>query len=140
MGEKKTTLFEINIEEFEFSPSTRFGDELAETVEELEGKGSKLGLFGSKGETDEGTSDDEDASSGLFSRESEESEDEPLEADDAEATDVEVEDAESEESGSALGLVIGLLFLLVVAAASKKFVGGDGTEEYEEVELSEYEN
>lgn len=137
MGEKKT-LFEINVENFEFSPSPRFGDEIAEAVEGLEGKGSKLGLFGSK-ETSEETTDDEEESSGLFSRSSET--DDELEVEE-EATEVEVEDegAESDESGSALGLVIGLLFLLVVAAATKKFVADDEAEEYEEVELSEYEN
>lgn len=134
MGEKKKTLFEINVENFEFSPSPRFGDELAEAVEEIDGKGSKLGLFGSS-ETDEG-SDDEDGG-GLFSGSSDEEVE--LEPEDDEATDVDVEEPE-EESGSPIALVIGLLFLLVVAAAAKKFVVEGETEEYEEVELSEYEN
>lgn len=139
MGEKKT-LFEINVENFEFSPSPRFGNELAEAVEGIEGKGSKLGLFGSK-EAAEETTDDEDGSSGLFSRKSNDEADEVAEADE-ETTEVEVTDEEvdAEESGSALGLVIGLLFLLVVAAATKKFVAEGDAEEYEEVELSEYEN
>ncbi|MCL7418668.1 MAG: hypothetical protein M8354_12640, partial [Halalkalicoccus sp.] len=123
MGEKKTTLLEINIEDaggFEFSPSPRFGGELAEKVEEFENKGSKLGLFGSKKAADEEPQTDEEASSGLFSRESEESEDDAVD-EESEATEVEVEDedgdeAAAEESGGSLGLVIGLLFLLVVAA------------------------
>lgn len=145
MGEKKTTLLEINIEDaggFEFSPSPRFGGELAEKVEEFENKGSKLGLFGSKKAADEETEADEESSSGLFSRESEESEDEAVD-EESEATEVEVEDedeADAEESGGSLGLVIGLLFLLVVAAVAKKFVAGGDVEDYEEVELSEYEN
>ncbi|MFC6904135.1 hypothetical protein [Halalkalicoccus tibetensis] len=136
MGEKKKTLFEINVENFEFSPSPRFGDELAETVEELEGTGSKLGLFGSEAQ-DEG---DEESSGGLFSRKSSEDELEDAEGlEETEGTDVDVEEPE-EESGSPIALVIGLLFLLVVAAAAKKFVVEGETEEYEEVELSEYEN
>ncbi|KYH26655.1 hypothetical protein HAPAU_17550 [Halalkalicoccus paucihalophilus] len=147
MGEKKTTLLEINIEDaggFEFSPSPRFGGELAEKVEEFENKGSKLGLFGSKKAADEETGDDEEASSGLFSRESKESGDDAVD-EESEATEVEVEDengdeADAEGSGGSLGLVIGLLFLLVVAAVAKKFVAGGDVEEYEEVELSEYEN
>ncbi|WP_122090497.1 hypothetical protein [Halalkalicoccus subterraneus] len=142
MGEKKT-LFEINVENFEFSPSPRFGNELAEAVDGIEGKGSKLGLFGSK-EAAEETTDDEDESSGLFSRTTDEDTEELDELDEADEapTEVEVEDEEvdGEESGSALGLVIGLLFLLVVAAATKKFATSDVAEDYEEVELSEYEN
>lgn len=136
MGEKKT-LFEINVENFEFSPSPRFGDELAETVEKLEGSGSKLGLFGSE-EQDE--DDAEESSGGLFSQDSTEDELEGAEdVEETEGTDVDVEDPD-EESGSSIALVIGLLFLLVVAAAAKKFAVEGETEEYEEVELSEYEN
>lgn len=140
MGEKKTTLFEINVENFEFSPSPRFGDELAETVEELDGKGSKLGLFGSKGEAETEVDEaEEESSGGLFSRKSKESEDGETEGEETEVPVEEPEEAAEAESGGGLGLVIGLLFLLVVAAVAKKFVAGD-VEEYEEVELSEYEN
>ncbi|ADJ15216.1 hypothetical protein [Halalkalicoccus jeotgali] len=148
MGEKKTTLFEINVENFEFSPSPRFGDELAKAVEGIDGKGSKLGLFGSKGvseddEDGEGIDEDQETSSGLFSRtstESEEADGEP--APETEETEVEVEDPDAveDESGGGLGLLIGLLFLLVVAAVAKKFVAPEDGEAYEEVELSEYEN
>ncbi len=133
MGEKKTTLLEINIEDaggFAFSP--RLGGELGEKLEEYEGKGSNLGLFGSEEDADA-----EDGEGGLFSGTSDEDTDE-IEAD-SEATDVEVEDAD-DESGSSLGLVIGLLFLLVVAAVAKKFVVEGDVEDYEEVELSEYES
>lgn len=140
MGEKKTTLLEINIEDaggFSFSP--QLGGELGEKLEEYEEKGSKLGLFGTEEETVEDDADADEESGGLFSRDA----DDEAETEDAEAdeTEVEVEDAEeSDDSGGSLGLVIGLLFLLVVAVVAKKAVGGGEPEEYEEVELSEYEN
>ena len=124
MSEKKTTLLEINIEEF--SPSAgglerMFGGN--ETVDADTGStaGSKLGLFGS---SDEETSD----------------------ARDEDATEVAVEDedegeeADGDDESGGIGLVIGLLFLLIVAVLVKKFAVDSEPEEYEEVELSEYEN
>lgn len=136
MGEKKKTMFEINIENFEFSPNPRFGGELGQKLEEYEKQGSKLGLFGSKEDSDEELEEETDDSGGLFSRKSTEADEEDLEE-----TEVEIEaEEEAEDSGSGLALVIGLLFLLVVAAVATKFVGNDDVEEYEEVELSEYEN
>lgn len=119
MGEKKTTLFELNVENFEFSPSASglermLGDAVAEN--DGESGGSKLGLFGSGDE-------EEDVDVG------------------EEATEVDVEDEEAAEDGdSSIGLIIGLLFLLIVATVVKKFVVDSEPEEYEEVELSEYEN
>ncbi|MEM4780016.1 MAG: hypothetical protein QXG03_00395 [Halalkalicoccus sp.] len=130
MGEQKKTLVEINVENFEFSPSPRLGGELGKTLEKYEETGSKLGLFGSKGESEAESDESDEESGGLFSSE---------ETD--ESGEVEAEDEESEDdSGSGIGLLVGLLFLLVVAAVAKKFVAGDEVEEYEEVELSEYEN
>lgn len=118
MGEKKTTLFELNVENFEFSPSASGLERmLGDAVDENEGEsgGSKLGLFGS--------SDEEDVDVG------------------EEATEVDVEDEEAaEDGGSSIGLIIGLLFLLIVATVVKKVVVDSEPEEYEEVELSEYEN
>jgi hypothetical protein len=140
MGEKKKTLFEINVENFEFSPSPRFSGELGKKLEQYEEQGSKLGLFGSKEETDEEPEEEGEASGGLFSRKSKET-DETEEVTEQEETEVEIEAEEgAEDSGSGLALVIGLLFLLIVAAVATKFVGSDEPEEYEEVELSEYEN
>lgn len=142
MGEKKTTLLEINIEDaggFAFSP--HLGGDLGERLEEYEEKGSNLGLFGAEEETtSENEDEDENASGGLFSRSSGD-ESEADETGDTDATEVDVEDAEEGEGSSGgLSLVIGLLFLLVVAAVAKKTVIDGETEEYEEVELSEYEN
>lgn len=138
MGEKKKTMFEINVENFEFSPNPQFSGELGQKLKQYEKQGSKLGLFGSKEETDEELEAEEEASGGLFSRQSKETDnDENL---DETEVEVEAEEEETEDSGSGLALVIGLLFLLIVAAVATKFVGNDDIEEYEEVELSEYEN
>jgi hypothetical protein len=132
MGEKKTTVFEINIEEVELSP--RLGGELGEKLEKYERAGSKLGLFDSTdtdaGEEATGAEDrDEDAIG------------EPPELDDEAATEVEVEDEADAEGGSGgIALVIGLVFLVLVATVVKKFVVDSEPEEYEEVELSEYES
>lgn len=128
MGEKKTTVFEINVENLEFSPSSSFsgldkmlGAKSSENDEES--TGSKLGLFGSSDEVEE-----------------------DVEIDDEAATEVDVEEGEEvgetdvEDGGGGIGLVIGLLFLLVVAVVAKKFVLDSETEEYEEVELSDYES
>lgn len=123
MGEKKTTVFEINVENLDFSPSASGLDRmLGERDGDEESSGSKLGLFGSSDEVDEDVEIDED-----------------------EATEVDVEDEEeatAAEDGGGIGLVIGLLFLLIVAVVAKKFVleSESGTEEYEEVDLSDYEN
>lgn len=147
MGEKKTTLLEINIEDaggFAFSP--HLGGEFGEKLEEYEEKGSELGLFGSEeGTVEEDEEAESESSSGLFSRGSDgETDADVAEAEEPEETEVEIEDAEDaeadEDSGGSLGLVIGLLFLLVVAAVAKKVVVDGGAEEYEEVELSEYES
>lgn len=120
MGEKKTTLFEINVENLEFSPSASGLDRMLGDVgdeDDEESGGSKLGLFGSDDEVEEDVEVGE------------------------EATEVDVEDEEaSEDGGSSIGLIIGLLFLLIVATVVKKFVADSEPEEYEEVELSEYEN
>lgn len=125
MGEKKTTVFEINIEEVELSP--RLGGELGEKLEKYERAGSKLGLFDSE-EADTGVDTDEDAIG------------EPPELDE-EGTEVDVEDEADAEGGSGgIGLVIGLVFLVLVATVVKKFVVDSEPEEYEEVELSEYES
>lgn len=124
MGEKKTTVFEINVENLEFSPSASgLGRMLGATGNENdeESTGPSLGLFGSE---DDGVEED-------------------VEIDDETATEVDVEDAEEadvEDGGGGIGLVIGLLFLLVVAVVAKKFVLDSETEEYEEVELSDYES
>lgn len=126
MGEKKTTLFELNVENFEFSPSASglermLGDAVAEN--DGESGGSKLGLFGSGDEEEDVDVGEEDVDVG------------------EEATEVDVEDEEAaEDGGSSIGLIIGLLFLLIVATVVKKFVVDSEPEEYEEVELSEYEN
>lgn len=127
MGEKKTTVFEINVENLEFSPSASGLDRmLGATGDESdeESTGPSLGLFGSE---DDGVEED-------------------VEIDDEAATGVDVEDAEDaeeadvEDGGVGIGLVIGLLFLLVVAVVAKKFALDSETEEYEEVELSDYES
>lgn len=126
MGEKKTTVLEINVENLEFSPSASGLDRMLGATgdeNEEESTGPSLGLFGSE---DDGVEED-------------------VEIDDEEATEVDVEDAEAEEAdvedgGGGIGLVIGLLFLLVVAVVAKKFVLESETEEYEEVELSDYES
>jgi hypothetical protein len=122
MGEKKTTVFEINVENLDFSPSASGLDRmLGDRDGDEESSGSKLGLFGSSDEVDE-----------------------DVEIDDEEATEVDVEDEDEEaaaaEDGGGIGLVIGLLFLLIVAVVAKKFVLESETEEYEEVDLSDYEN
>lgn len=125
MGEKKTTLFELNVENFEFSPSASGLERmLGDAVDENGGEsgGSKLGLFGSSDEEDVDVGG-EDVDVG------------------EEATEVDVEDEEAaEDGGSSIGLIIGLLFLLIVATVVKKVVVDSEPEEYEEVELSEYEN
>lgn len=124
MGEKKTTVFEINVENLEFSPSASGLDRMLGTTgdeNDEESTGPSLGLFGSE---DDGVEED-------------------VEIDDEAATEVDVEDAEEadvEDGGGGIGLVIGLLFLLVVAVVAKKFVLDSETEEYEEVELSDYES
>lgn len=124
MGEKKTTVFEINVENLEFSPSASGLDRMlgaTATENDEESTGPSLGLFGSE---DDGVEEDVDI-------------------DDEAATEVDVEDAEEadvEDGGGGIGLVIGLLFLLVVAVVAKKFVLDSETEEYEEVELSDYES
>jgi hypothetical protein len=122
MGEKKTTVFEINVENLDFSPSASGLDRmLGDRDGDEESSGSKLGLFGSSDEVDE-----------------------DVEIDDEEATEVDVEDEDEEaaaaEDGGGIGLVIGLLFLLIVAVVAKKFVLESESEEYEEVDLSDYEN
>lgn len=126
MGEKKTTLFELNVENFEFSPSASGLERmLGDAVDENEGEsgGSKLGLFGSSDEEESVDVGGEDVDVG------------------EEATEVDVEDEEAaEDGGSSIGLIIGLLFLLIVATVVKKVVVDSEPEEYEEVELSEYEN
>jgi hypothetical protein len=130
MGEKKTTVFEINIEEVELSP--RLGGDLGEKLEGYERKGSELGLFGSA-DTDAGETATED--------EDEDAIGEPPELDEEEGTEVDVEDEADAEGGSGgIGLVIGLVFLVLVATVVKKFVVDSEPEEYEEVELSEYES
>lgn len=124
MGEKKTTVFEINVENLEFSPSASGLDRMLGTTgdeNDEESTGPSLGLFGSE---DDGVEED-------------------VEIDDEAATEVDVEDAEEtdvEDGGGGIGLVIGLLFLLVVAVVAKKFALDSETEEYEEVELSDYES
>lgn len=124
MGEKKTTVFEINVENLDFSPSASGLDRMLGTTgdeNDEESTGPSLGLFGSE---DDGVEED-------------------VEIDDEAATEVDVEDAEEadvEDGGGGIGLVIGLLFLLVVAVVAKKFVLDSETEEYEEVELSDYES
>ncbi|MFC7007686.1 hypothetical protein [Halalkalicoccus salilacus] len=88
-----------------------------------ESGGSKLGLFGSSDEEEGVDVGGEDVDVG------------------EEATEVDVEDEEAaEDGGSSIGLIIGLLFLLIVATVVKKVVVDSEPEEYEEVELSEYEN
>lgn len=125
MGEKKTTVFEINVENLEFSPSASGLDRMLGATgneNDEESTGPSLGLFGSE---DDGV------------------EEEDVEIDDEVATEVDVEDAEEadvEDGGGGIDLVIGLLFLLVVAVVAKKFVLDSETEEYEEVELSNYES
>lgn len=124
MGEKKTTVFEINVENLEFSPSASGLDRMLGTTgdeNDEESTGPSLGLFGSE---EDGVEED-------------------VEIDDEAATEVDVEDAEEadvEDGGGGIGLVIGLLFLLVVAVVAKKFALDSETEEYEEVELSDYES
>ena len=124
MGEKKTTVFEINVENLEFSPSASGLDRMLDTTgdeNDEESTGPSLGLFGSE---EDGVEED-------------------VEIDDEAATEVDVEDAEEtdvEDGGGGIGLVIGLLFLLVVAVVAKKFALDSETEEYEEVELSDYES
>lgn len=124
MGEKKTTVFEINVENLDFSPSASGLDRMLGTTgteNDEESTGPSLGLFGSE---DDGVEED-------------------VEIDDEAATEVDVEDAEEadvEDGGGGIGLIIGLLFLLVVAVVAKKFALDSETEEYEEVELSDYES
>lgn len=124
MGEKKTTVFEINVENLDFSPSASGLDRMLGATgneNDEESTSPSLGLFGSE---DDGVEED-------------------AEIDDEAATEVDVEDAEEadvEDGGGGIGLIIGLLFLLVVAVVAKKFVLDSETEEYEEVELSDYES
>lgn len=126
MGEKKTTLLEINVEDasFEFSPSGGFEGLLEGETDEGETDGSGLGLFGSEEETE--------GEEGVETETETEAEEDVEE--EAEAEDVE------DESGSNVGLIVGLVFLVVVAFLVKKFVVDSEPEEYEEVELSEYES
>lgn len=123
MGEKKTTLFEVNIENvnFEFSPD------------------GGLEAFLSEGEENEEEPDEGESTLGLFGSEDEEETETEVEAEIEAEKETEEEEAE-EESGSSIGLVIGLIFLVVVAIAAKKFVVDSEPEDYEEVELSDYES
>lgn len=125
MGDKNTTLFELHIHDTSGLEVGSTGGRVADTAE-------KLGLGSGTESSDEGESEESGGFSVPFGSAGEE-----READEGESEiESESEEDEEEESSSAMSLLVGLVFLVVLAAAAKKFAGED---ELEDVELSEYE-